>query len=65
MEHVWMNLIDSLRELIVLTIAGIIVYKLDHREFSQWMLRMVSDEKTDKKEIKKLNKELEEIKKDG
>lgn len=38
MESVWMNIIDSVRELAVLTMAGIIVYKLDHRELVAWIM---------------------------
>lgn len=33
-----MNVIDSVRELLVLTAAGIVVYKLDHKELAAWIM---------------------------
>lgn len=60
-----MNIIDSIRELVVLTIAGIVVYKLDHKELRQWMAKVMSDDKTETKELKKLEKEMEEVKSNG
>ena len=50
MDHVWMNIIDSVRELLVLTTAGVVVYKLDHRELTQWIMATAKCDKVEAKE---------------
>lgn len=69
MEHVWMNVIDSLRELIVLTIAGIVVYKLDHRELASWIMASTdcSRKEAEQKlaEVRIGDKTIEEVESNG
>jgi hypothetical protein len=66
LDHsLWMNVVDSLRELFVLTIAGIIVYKMDHADLIKRgtsKLGSVCDisKKSDEQEIeKKIEKKVE------